>query len=356
MTQETIAKAQPPSENWGFKTQVFKFLNGMSLGVVIAIIPPAILTQLSNLFHLTKLTPFLSLSSALMCLMVGLGIAIQLKLDLISAGSLAISTFIAGGAYKGIDPQTGMLQFKGSGDVLNAALGAAIGVGLIFILEKYLKSYKLLLLPPLLIAIVGLISSYTAIPISQVTHFLGLMIKEMTQLQPLFMSMLIGLSFALIIVSPVSSVAVAMLINLSDQGAAAANIGIAALSISLSILSYRTNGFGTSLAVTVGSPKLLTANFLKRPKMIVPALVSAFICPILVPFLDLQGTAMSAGFGLSGLIGPLGHLGIVGFSLDNWLIAILSFIIIPTIIPFLSIILFRDLLHFVDPEDYRISY
>lgn len=337
------------------KTNGFKILNGMSIGIVVSLIPGAMFGQIAKYLELTQISMFLNISTYLMCLLIGIGIALQYKFDAISSGALAISTMIAGGAFKGVHAD-GYIMLQGSGDVLNASIGAIIAVLIIVLIQDKLKAFKLLVLPLLVILVVGIITSLTAAPIGAITAALGNMINTFTTFQPLLMSVLIALSFGIIIVSPISTVAIALLIQLTGLGSAAANLGCTGVAITLCILAYRTNGMGTALAHFIGSPKIQMANFIKSPKMLIPPLFAGFISSLSVPIFQLQGTPTSAGFGISGLIGPLGHLEMTSFSTYNLLIVGLCFFIIPTIAAFLSVYIFRDRLKVVEDEQYRLHF
>jgi len=97
------------------------------------------------------------------------------------------------------------------------------------------------------------------------------------------------------------------------------------------------------------------ANFLKNPKMTLPLICNAAILGILAGVLGIVGTPMSAGFGISGLIGPLNHLGIVGFSVSNWIITIIVFIILPIVLGFVFKNVFFKGLKVLSAEDYAIE-
>ena len=45
-----------------------------------------------------------------------------------------------------------------------------------------------------------------------------------------------------------------------------------------------------------------------KPKIVIPMLITAAILGGLAGVLNIQGTPISAGFGLSGLIGPLNYI------------------------------------------------
>jgi len=337
-----------------FKENLFKVLNGMSIGIIVALVPSAIFGNIIDLlFDAPRLMMLMSFSTTMLCMTIGICIGLQFKLDPISLCVLAITTMVSGGAVRGI--VEGAIQVQGSGDILNATLGAVLSLLLIHYLGRRLKAYKLLILPGLSILLIGTITSFTAAPVGAITTFIGMVVAHFTTLQPLIMSILIAISFGLIIVSPLSTVAVALLIGLSGTGSAAANVGATAVGMSLAILNYRSNGLGTALAHFLGSPKIQVSNFIKAPIMIVPGLAAGAIAAISVPIFGAVGTPMSAGFGISGGIGPLGHLGLTGFDPYNIFVALFVFITVPAITSFAMVFLFRNCLKIVRDEQYKLD-
>lgn len=336
------------------KLHLDKILAGMSMGVVICLMPNAMLGQIAPLLGLDVLVPFLSFSTSLMGLVIGLCIAFQYKMDAASTTSLAISTMIAGGSLKGFN-ENGLLELGGSGDILNVGVGAIIAVIIILKIGDKLTTYKWFFLLPICIVVVGILTSLTAGPVGEVTNLIGTLLLKFIELRPITMSILIAMSFAAIIVSPISSVAVALLINITGIGAAAAGVGIAGVGLALAIAAYPNCGLMSAIAHFFCSPKIQMANFVKKPKIIIPGLCAAAISALSVPFFNLQGTSLSAGFGLSGLVSPLGHLGIVGFELNNVLITILCFFIIPFITAFISVFIFKKVVKLISDDDYKID-
>lgn len=66
---------------------------------------------------------------------------------------------------------------------------------------------------------------------------------------------------------------------------------------------------------------------------------------------------MSAGFGFSGLVGPINFLNLAenGWSIGNILIAILAFVVAPISFGLLFKYVFTKLIPIVSPEDYRLD-
>ena len=80
------------------------------------------------------------------------------------------------------------------------------------------------------------------------------MLNSFTELQPVLMSMLISMVFSFIIISPLSTVAIAMAIGLSGIAAGSASIGIAAEAVLL-IGTSQVNRLGIPLSIFFGGVK-----------------------------------------------------------------------------------------------------
>lgn len=329
-----------------------KVLTGMSIGIVAALVPSAILGELSKALGFTSIVLITGMAARLAAFAMGLCIAGQFKMKPIHSVALAISTMIGSGAIKIIE---GSMVLAGLGDIINAGLTAALAAFLLLWFGDRFKSYTMILVPTLTIAISGLIGLFTLPYVSMITGAVGMFIAWCTTLQPVLMGALISMSFAIIIISPISTVGIALAISLSGIGSGAANLGICAAGFGLCIAGFEKNGWGNSLASVLGSPKLHMANFLENPKMTLPLICNACVLGILAGLLGIVGTPMSAGFGISGLIGPLNHLGIVGFTAGNWIITILIFVVLPIVLGFVFKHIFFNGFKILSAEDYSLD-
>ncbi|MGL5977640.1 MAG: PTS transporter subunit IIC [Erysipelotrichaceae bacterium] len=330
-----------------------KILTGMSIGIVIALVPSALLGELAKALDLQAIVEITGFASKLLALVMGLCIAMQFKMTPIQSGTLAITTFIGSGAIKMMD---GMTVIGGMGDVINAGLTAAIATLLILYIGDKLKAYTMLLVPTIVITLVGFIGLQTLPYVASITTYLGEMVSMFTTLQPILMGMLISVSFAFLIISPVSTVGVAMAISLAGIGSGAANLGICAAGFGLAVLGFSKNGMGTSAAHFLGSPKIQMANFVKQPRMILPILANAAVLGAVGAMLGIQGTPSSAGFGFSGLIGPINHLNIVGYSVSSVLVTIFAFVVLPIALGFVAKYVFIKVTPIVEEDDYVIEF
>ncbi|RXI40043.1 regulator [Clostridium tetani] len=335
------------------KEFVSKILTGMSIGIVVALIPSALLGELGKALNIQAIVDITKMASNLLTVVMGFCIAMQFKMSPIQSGTLAITTMIGSGALK---VSGKVLQFAGMGDVINAGITAAIAVLLILYIGDKLKAYTMLCVPTFVITLVGFIGLQILPYVSSITRYLGSMVDMFTTFQPVLMGIFISVTFAILIVSPVSTVGVAMAISLSGIGSGAANLGICAAGFGLAVAGFKVNGTGTSLAHVLGSPKMQMANFVKKPVMILPIISNAAIVGALGGIQKIQGTPMSAGFGISGLIGPINHLNIAGYSTGNLIVTVIAFVVVPLVLSFVFKYLFVNVLKIVKDEDYLIEF
>lgn len=349
-------------DNRNITTKQFtnKLLTGLSIGIVVALIPNALLGELlkviiphfspaQTIFNITLLAMRLS------PIVIGVCIATQFNLTPIQIASVGMAAAVGSGiATVG---EKGSFIFSGSGDVINVAITSAIAVGLVLLLGSKLKAYTILLVPAIVVIVAGGLGIFTLPYVKGITLFIGDIVNKFTTLQPILMGILISICFALLIVSPFSTVAVATAIALGGIGSGAANLGIVATGFGLAISGWRVNSFGTSIAHFLGSPKMQMVNFIRKPIMIVPILCNAAVLGALAGIFNIQGTPMSAGFGISGLIGPINALNLMGgYTSMNILLITSIFVIAPIALGILFNYIFIKVIKIVSQEDYKLTF
>ena len=341
------------------KAFAMNVLNGIATGAVVVLIPGALLSELVKVIipsmpFLAPLAWGLSMSNAVMGLVCGTMVGVNFKFNPIQSASLGLATLFAAGS---ISSKGGMLIMAGTGDIINMMITAAIGAALILWVGNGLKAYTILVIPPLMMLVVGLFGRFLLPYVSMITKWIGIGTAQLLHLQPLFMCILIAIVFGLLIVTPITTVGIALAISLAGLGSGAANVGICATGFGFAILGWTVNTHGTALAHFLGSPKISMPVWVKNPKILLPIICSAAVCGILAYLFNIQGTPMSAGFGFSGLVGPINHLNLVkgGWSLVNILITLLVFMGGPVLFGFLFKHLFMNVLHVVKPEDYKLD-
>ncbi|MER2260961.1 MAG: PTS sugar transporter subunit IIC [Psychrobacillus sp.] len=343
------------------KEFISKLLTGMSIGIVVALIPNALLGEVLKLLipHFPVLQPLFDITVYLMSMLsilIGIMVGITFKLTPIQTASVGLAAMVGSGAV--MKTADGLFALNGIGVVLNTGITAALAVLFVKMIGDKLKAYAILLIPTLTIMIPGMVG-YLLLPfMKKSTGLLGEGIAYLTTLQPVVMGAVIAVAFCLIILSPISTVGVATVIMLSGIGSGAANLGIVATGVGLAIASYKANNLGTALAHVLGSPKIQMRNFFMKPKIVFPMVISAAILGGLAGVLNIQGTPMSAGFGLSGLVGPLNYINLAegGWSIKNITIMLSTFLILPIALNVGLIYLFSRKLKMIKAQDYKLDF
>ncbi|HWL25183.1 MAG TPA: PTS sugar transporter subunit IIC [Ureibacillus sp.] len=343
------------------KDFISKLLTGMSVAIVVALIPNALLGEILKLIipHAPMLQGLLDATVIIMSMLpvlMGILVGMQFKLTQIQTASVGIATVVGSGAIS--KTADGAFALSGIGVVINSGITAAIAVLFVMIVGEKLKGYSILLVPTLTVMIPGMIG-YIILP--HVRYGAGLVgdaVLFLTNLQPVIMGALLAIVFGIIILSPISTVGVATVIMLSGIGSGAANLGIVGVGMGLCIASYQANSLGTALAHVLGSPKIQMRNFFMKPIIAVPMLITAAILGGLAGVLNVQGTPISAGFGLSGLVGPLNYINLAegGWTASNIAIMLSMFLILPIILNLFFIYIFKKKLKAIKDEDYKLDF
>ncbi|MBO0476832.1 PTS sugar transporter subunit IIC [Vagococcus sp. DIV0080] len=338
------------------KEFTMNILNGVALGVVVSLIPGALLSELSKALGWSFGLYATGIASSLMPIVVGVAVAINFKFTPIQIGSLGMACVVGSGVAR-VNPDGGFI-FQGSGDVINTGLTAAIAVFLILLLGEKLAAFTILVIPTIVTVIGGGLGFLLLPYVKQITSMLGQFVATLTELQPVPMTMAIAVMFAMMIVSPIATVGIATAISLSGIASGAANLGICAAGFGLCIAGWKSNAIPTSLAHFIGSPKMQMANVVKKPKIMLPMVCSAAITGSLAAFLDLQGTPFSAGFGFSGLIGPINALALKpeGWTAGNIITTFIAFLVVPICLGFAFNYLFNTKLGIASSDDYKLDF
>ena len=323
------------NEKIDLKGFLMKVLNGTAMGIVVGLIPNAILGEIfkalapSHTIFQTIHT-ILLISQAATPILVGVFIGYQFKLLPIESALIGVATLIGSGLL--VSKEAGLVAV-GIGDLINTMITAAMAVYLISLLRGRLGSLNMILAPVIVVLIVGTISILLLPYVKQITAGIGALIKNFTELQPLLMSILLSISFAIIIVSPISTVAIAYAVGLQGLASGAANLGIASACMTLVVGAMYVNKIGVPLSVFLGSMKMYMPNWLRYPIMNVPLIANAIVAGILAYLFNIQGTTASAGFGFSGLVGPINAM---SFMTGSTLMNILTIVLVYFVIPFVS--------------------
>lgn len=332
-----------------FSSFMNKVLAGTAIAIVVALIPNAILaTFLKPLLPNAAAAEFLHIVQVFQFftpIMAGFLIGQQFKFNPMQQLAVGGAAYIGSGAWaytevvqKGV--ATGTFQLRGIGDLINMMITASLAVLAVKYFGNKFGSLTIILLPIIIGTGVGYIGWKLLPYVSYVTTLIGQGINSFTTLQPILMSILIAVAFSLIIVSPISTVAIGLAIGLNGMAAGAASMGIASTAAVLVWATLKVNKSGVPIAIALGAMKMMMPNFLKHPIMALPMVITAAISSLTVPLFNLVGTPASSGFGLVGAVGPIASL--AGGS--SVFIIILAWIVVPFAVAFAAHKVAKDIL------------
>ncbi|MDE3282410.1 PTS sugar transporter subunit IIC [Lacticaseibacillus zeae] len=324
-----------------------KVLSGTALGVIIGLIPNAVLSGIlkyfgTNTFAVT-LTQVAAIFQIATPLIIGGLIALQFELKPLQMMVTAGAAFVGSGVVK-FNPATKAYVGAGTGDLINTMITASIAVLVLLWVKDRFGSTAVIAMPILVGCGVAYIGVLLLPFIAAFTTAIGDVINSFTTLQPILMAVLICCSFAILIVSPISTVAIGLAIQLHGVSAGASAMGVAATTLALVVYSWKVNKSGVTIAIALGGMKIMMPNLFKHPIILLPCLFTAIISAIPVALLSISGTPQSAGFGIVGMVGPLAAMD-AGLAIP---LVLLCWIAIPVAAALLSKVLFEKMLKLFD--------
>ena len=342
------------------KTFFNNILAGTATGIIVGLIPNAVVSAILKLFGQNAITA--SIGQALLIfqcatpLLIGALIAIQFKMVPLDVAIVAAAAYVGSGVTKFVpqivNPATkaqGVFVSAGTGDLINTMITAGLTVFLLLLVGERFGSVKIVAAPIIIGVGAGWIGLLILPYVSKITTWLGNVINSFTDLQPILMCILISCMFSILIVSPISTVAIGMAVQLNGLSAGAAAMGVAATTIVLVVHSWRTNKSGVTIAIALGAMKMMMPNLFRHPIILLPSLITAIVSAIPVALFHVSGTPASAGFGLVGIVGPLASTDAGKYSL-NFIMALLVWIVIPAIVAIICRFLFEKVLHIYDEK------
>ena len=371
MTKENTTVSLTP------KSFLHKVLNGTAIGVIVALLPNCIFAIIFSLDFFKNNAFFATwnvanvLFQATLSAVIGTLVALEFNFKGMKAALLTAIAFVSSGASSKLAGATELLGYlqkqkapaeitatankmvtgfytTGTGDIINVMLICALSVLVLLWLEGKFESFNFVLLPIVgsLLATVGL---FTLPYVKMISSLIGQGIIYFTDLQPYLMSVLICVTFAILIVAPISTVAIGLAIGLNGLAAGASAMGVGTTCIVLVVHSFFVNKPGVTVAVALGSMKMMMTNVFEHPISYVPIIATSTVTGLLVPLFTITGTPASAGFGLVGLTGLFASV-TGGLPMG---LAILAWLVIPTIVAILFRLLFEKVLNLYTADIFK---
>ncbi|MFC3418437.1 PTS transporter subunit IIC [Salinicoccus hispanicus] len=191
-----------------------------------------------------------------------------------------------------------------------------------------------IIITPLFTIIFGyLIARFIGPVIGDFMTSMGEVIVFATDQRPFIMGMLVAVIFGITLTAPLSSAALALMLDISGLAAGAAVIGCCCHMVGLAVTGYRDNGFSGVLSIGLGTSMLQVPNVLLNPFILLPpVLASAIIAPVMTVFFPMENNAAGAGMGTSGLVGQIMTIETMGPSPEVWILILVFQIVLPAVV------------------------
>lgn len=257
-------------------------LTGMAWGLFSTLIIGLIITQIAS-FIPGKIGNFLNLigkiAQALTGAGIGVGVACKYKAGSLATISGGVAGLIGAFASKILDGSiisSGAVILSGPGEPLGAFLAAftAIEIGRLLTGKT---SIDIILIPLTSIICGATIGLLIGPPISEFMTAIGSIINWAVEQQPIIMGIVVSVIMGMALTAPISSAAIAIILNLNGLAAGAATVGCCANMIGFAIISYKDNKFGGIISQGIGTSMLQFPNILKRPIIWVPVIVASAV-------------------------------------------------------------------------------
>lgn len=213
-----------------------------------------------------------------------------------------------------------------------------------------------ILVTPAVTIVIGVLAGTLVGPgVSAVMAGFGKWIMWATELHPIPMGILVSLLMGMALTMPISSAALAIMLELGGLAAGAATVGCSAQMVGFAVASYRENGWGGLLSQGLGTSMLQVPNIVKNPRIwIPPTLASAIIGPFATTIFKMENIPLGAGMGTSGFVGQFGTVAVMGSSFP----VLAKILVLHIVAPAVVTLIFSELMRrwgWIKAGDMRLS-
>ena len=290
------------------KNKLILSLNGMGTGLLATLVVGTIMRQLGILLQFEMLLVIGGYAQVLMAAAIGVGVSHALDAKPLVMFASIVTATMGAGAIQGID---GMMILN-IGEPAGAYVGA---VAATLVGNKILGKTKIdiILVPMISLFIGGLAAIFISPFLAEVTRTIGNLINQATELSPIYMGMIIAATFCFIILSPLSSAALAVSLGLEGLAAGAAVAGCVSSMVGFAVISFKDNGYGGLISQGIGTSKIQFGNAVKNPYVFLPTFGASLIAgPVSTAVFHLESNSLGAGMGSSGLVGQIQTIAVMG--------------------------------------------
>lgn len=324
----------------GFKDYFMDRMYAVSGGIAYAILVTLGVGLLfETLAKFTGFVPFETIGGAAKVLLapaLGAGVAYALKSNTLTMFAAMACSSVGANAIQLVQTAPVQKFTITTGQPVSGVLAAVIAV---YVGKKITgrTKFDIMAIPFFSVLIGGICGYGLALVVTPSLNWVSGQITNSVQGSPLVASMVIALVWSIFLMSPASSAALAIALQLDPVSSAAALIGCTVQFVGFTVMSFKENDFGGFFAQALVTPKVQFPNLVKNPKLIIPPFVAAVVsAPIATMLLGFKVPYELGGLGLSSLIAPLNILAAQG--VRGLMVFIVSGVLIPAVI---TIVLYR---------------
>lgn len=335
---------------WGLlmKNTLVKSLNGMGIGLFATLVVGTIIVQFGTLVEVEIFIMLGNFAKIFMGGAIGAAVAYFLGSSPLVIFSCIVTGSIGAGAIKSVDGS----MILGVGDPAGAYIAAILTVLLGNLVAGKTK-VDILLTPMICILFGGIVGINISPIISEFVGVIGNIINKATEMQPLYMGAIISTIMGLVLVSPISSAALATSLGLEGLAAGAAVVGCSCQMIGFAVISYKENGVEGFIAQGIGTAKIQFGNIVKNIYIVIPTVISSLLLGMLSTTLfKISSNSIGAGMGTSGLVGQIQTFVVMGK--ESLISIILTQLILPAIVSY-SVFIFLKKRSFIKDGDMLIE-
>lgn len=250
---------------------------------------------------------------------IGAGMAYQLGGNtLVIFSAMATATVGAGALTMGADGGWVLT----TGQPISATLTAIVTI---WIGKRVTGKTKLdmMAIPFAAVFVGGLVGVGLAAVITPLLNTLSKFIAESVAGSPILGSIVLSVVWSIFLMSPASSAAIAIALQLDPVSSAAALIGCTAQFAGWTAMSFRQNQIGANIAQSFITPKVQVPNLVKNPWTAIGPFISAIVCaPVATVIFNFEVPYTLAGLGLNSWIAPLNIIANQGIGVFAMYIAV----------------------------------
>ncbi|WP_143463315.1 PTS sugar transporter subunit IIC [Levilactobacillus enshiensis] len=282
-----------------------RILSGMAIAIVAAVTPSALISPFINglapdSVFWGNIDTIANLGVYTVPVVSAILAANKFNCTMVEKASISLAALAASGA---VSYQDGQFVLLGMGDIINTLLVIAIAIFVARKIRKYIGSFAIFWDPIICGVVVGAIGTWLYTYVHLISVVVGQTLKLFTSLQPTLMCMLIAMTFAVIVSTPLSSVGLGVAIGISGVAGGAAAVGVTSCFIMVAVGTFTSNKKGIPLVMFFGGVKMMLVNFAKHPRMLIPIALVGMLSGLTDSLVRLKCDSQFAGFGFP--VGPI---------------------------------------------------